>query len=126
MHPISFWNGVPGRVGCGCFALSFAAEISGGSQQSPNIPALHLVWTNWYRKGGVSDELEGEFACVQTMGLANVKTAWRAIKESFHQMDVLSTLPLLSQPSTEALENLAQSDNNDTRNLTKQRSRYSI
>jgi hypothetical protein len=74
----------------------------------------------------VSDELEGEFACAQAMGLANVETVWRAIKESFHQMDVLSTLPLLSQPSTEALENLAQSDNNDTRNLTKQRSRYSI
>jgi hypothetical protein len=47
------------------------------------------------------------------MGLANVEIVWRAIKESFHQMDVLSTLPLLSQPSTEALENLAQSDNND-------------
>jgi hypothetical protein len=103
MHPISFWSGVPGGVGCDCFPFSFAGEISEGSQQSPNIPAPHLVWTNWYRKGGVSNE--GEFARAQAMGLANVETVWRAIKESFHQMDVLSTLPLLSQPSTEALEN---------------------
>jgi hypothetical protein len=37
----------------------------------------------------------------------------RAIKESVPQMDIFSALPLLCQPSTEVLENLVQSDDND-------------
>ena len=34
---------------CGCFAFSFATEISGG-QQSQDSPAGRMVWTNWHAK----------------------------------------------------------------------------
>lgn len=94
-------------VGCGCFAFSFAADIN-GSQQSSNSPTARLVWTNWHTKGGVFDE--EEFARAQAFGLTGAEVVWKAIKESIPQMDVTSALPPLSQSSAEAMENIAQSD----------------
>jgi exosome complex component RRP46 len=98
-------------VSCGCFAFSFATEISDGPQQLPSSPAARLVWTNWHTKGGVFDE--GEFARAQAVGLSGAENVWRAIKESVPQMDVSSALPPLFQPPAEALENVAQSDDDE-------------
>jgi exosome complex component RRP46 len=100
-------------IGCGCFAFSFATEISGSSQQSPSIPTARLVWANWRTKDGVFDE--GEPARAQAVGLAGAKLVWRAIKESVPQMDVSSALPPLGRSSAEALENMAQSDDEDVK-----------
>ena len=94
-------------MGCGCFAFSFAADIS-GSQQSPNSPSARLVWTNWHTKGDVFDE--GEFARARAFGLTGAEVVWKAIKESIPQMDVVSALAPLGQSSAEAMENIAQSD----------------
>jgi exosome complex component RRP46 len=107
-------------AGCGCFAFSFAAEISGGPAQSPSTPTARLVWTNWHAKDGVFDE--GEFARAQAVGLAGAEMAWRAIKKSVPQMDVSSALPPLDQPSTEALKNMAQSDDDDDMQMSDQES----
>ena len=91
-------------VACGCFAFSFATDIS-GSQQSPNSPSARLVWSNWHTKGGVFEE--EEFARAQAFGLAGAQVVWKAVKESVPQMDAISALPLLGR---EAMENIAQSD----------------
>jgi len=91
-------------VGCGCFAFSFASI----SQESPDRPAARLVWTNWHAKGGVFDE--GEFARAQAVGLSGAEAVWRAIRLSVPQMDGSSSLPPLGQPSAEAPQHLAQSD----------------
>jgi len=94
-------------VGCGCFAFSFATDIS-GSQQSPNSLSARLVWTNWHTKGGVFEE--EEFARARAFGLAGAQVVWKAIKESIPQMGAMSALPPLGQSSAEAMENIAQSN----------------
>lgn len=53
---------------------------------------------------------EEEFARAQAFGLAGAEVVWKAIKESIPQMDAMSALPPLSQSSAEAMENIAQSD----------------
>jgi|SRR5712671_2459950 len=75
---------------CGCFAFSFATEIS-GFQQPQNTPTARLVWTNWHAKDGVFEE--GEFTRAQAVGLAGAEIVWRAIKLSVPQMDKSALLP---------------------------------
>ncbi|KAI9511052.1 ribosomal protein S5 domain 2-type protein, partial [Russula earlei] len=67
-------------MACGCFAFSFATEISG----SQNTSTARLVWTNWHAKDGIFDE--GEFARAQAVGLAGAEMVWRATKLSVLQM----------------------------------------
>lgn len=94
-------------VGCGCFAFSFATEIS-GSQQSQDSPAGRMVWTNWHARDGVLDE--GEFARAQALGLAGAETVWRAFKLSVPRMDGSPSLPPPGQLSADVTMNIAQSD----------------
>lgn len=96
-------------VGCGCFAFSFATEIS-GSQQSQDSPPGRMVWTNWRARDGVFDE--GEFARAQALGLAGAEIVWRAFKRSVPRMDGSPSLPPLGQLSADVRENVAQSDIN--------------
>jgi exosome complex component RRP46 len=95
------------NVGCGCFAFSFATEIS-GSQQSQDSPAGRMVWTNWHAKDGVFDE--EEFARAQALGLAGAEIVWRAVKLSVPQMDGSPSLPPLGQLPADVKENVTQSD----------------
>lgn len=90
---------------CGCFAFSFATEIS-GSEQSQDSRAGQMVWTNWHAKDGLFDE--GEFARARSLGLAGAEIVWKAIQQSVPQMD--GSLPLPGPLSTEVVENVAQSD----------------
>jgi len=53
---------------------------------------------------------EEEFARAQAYGLAGAEVVWKVIKESIPQMDAMSALPPLGQSSIEAMENMAQSD----------------
>ena len=94
-------------VGCGCFAFSFATEIS-GSQQSQDSPAGRMVWTNWHARDGVLDE--GEFARAQALGLAGAETVWRAFKLSVPRMDGATSLLPPGQLSADVTMNIAQSD----------------
>lgn len=92
---------------CGCFAFSFATEIS-GRQQSQDSPAGRMVWTNWYAKDGLFDE--GEFARARALGLAGAETVWKAVKLSVPQMDDSPSLPRPGPLSAEIMEDMAQSD----------------
>lgn len=91
---------------CGCFAFSFATEIS-GTQQSQDNPAGRMVWTNWHAKDGLFDE--GEFARAQALGLAGAEVVWKAVKLSVSQMDGSLSLPRPG-PLSEVMEDVAQSD----------------
>ena len=92
---------------CGCFAFSFATEIS-GSQQSQDSPAGRMVWTNWHAKGGLFDE--GEFARARALSLAGAEIVWNAVKLSVPEMGGSPSLPTLGPLSAEAMEDVAQSD----------------
>jgi exosome complex component RRP46 len=92
---------------CGCFAFSFAMEIS-GCQQSQDSPAGRMVWTNWHAKDGLFDE--GEFARARALGLAGAEIVWKAVKLSVPQMDGSSSLPRPGPLSAEVMEDVAQSD----------------
>ena len=91
---------------CGCFAFSFATEIS-GTQQSQDNPTGRMVWTNWHAKDGLFDE--GEFARAQALGLAGAEMVWKAVKLSVSQMDGSLSLPRPG-PLSEVMEDVAQSD----------------
>jgi exosome complex component RRP46 len=90
---------------CGCFAFSFATEIS-GSQQSQDSRAGRMVWTNWLAKDGLFDE--EEFARARTLGLAGAEIVLKAVKLSVPQMDSSPSLPLPGP--TDVMEDVAQSD----------------
>jgi exosome complex component RRP46 len=92
---------------CGCFAFSFATEIS-GFQQSQDSRTGRMVWTNWHAKDGLFDE--GEFARARALGLAGAEIVWKAIKLSVPQMDGSHALPLPGPLSTEVMGDVAQSD----------------
>lgn len=92
---------------CGCFAFSFAMDIS-GSQQLQDRPAGRLVWTNWHAKDGLSDE--GEFARARALGLAGAEIVWKTVKLSVPQMDGSPSLPPPGPLSAEVMEDVAQSD----------------
>ena len=92
---------------CGCFAFSFATEIS-GSQQPQDSRSGRMVWTNWHAKDGLFDE--GEFARARALGLAGAEIVWKAVKLSVPQMDGLPSLPLPGPLSAEIMEDVAQSD----------------
>jgi exosome complex component RRP46 len=92
---------------CGCFAFSFATEISGG-QQSQDSPAGRMVWTNWHAKDGLFDE--GEFARARALGLAGAEIVWKSVKLSVPQMDGSPSVPRPGPLSTEVTEDVAQSD----------------
>jgi len=94
---------------CGCFAFSFATEIS-GSQQLQDSPAGRMVWANWHAKDGLFDE--GEFARAQALSLAGAESVWRAVKLSVPQMDGSPPLPPPGPLSADVMENVAQSDVN--------------
>jgi exosome complex component RRP46 len=87
---------------CGCFAFSFATEISGDS------PAGRMVWTNWHAKDGLFEE--GEFARARALGLAGAEIVWKAVKLSVSQMDGLPSLPRPGPLLAEVMEDVAQSD----------------
>ncbi len=88
---------------CGCFAFSFATEISSSQQ-----PAGRMVWANWHAKDGLFDE--EEFARAQALGLVGAEFVWKAIKLSVPQMDGSPTLPPPGPLSAEVMENVTQSD----------------
>lgn len=88
---------------CGCFAFSFATEIS-GSQQPQDSRTGKMVWTNWHAKDGLFDE--GEFARARALGLVGAEIVWKAVKLSVPQMDGSLPLPLPGSLS----EDVAQSD----------------
>ncbi|KAF8492205.1 ribosomal protein S5 domain 2-type protein [Russula emetica] len=92
---------------CGCFAFSFATEIS-GSQQSQDSLAGRMVWTNWHAKDGLFDE--GEFARARALGLAGAEIVWKAVKLSVPQMDGSLSLPPPGPLSAEVTKDVVQSD----------------
>jgi exosome complex component RRP46 len=89
------------NVGCGCFAFSFATEIS-GSQQSQDSPTGRMIWTNWHAKDGAFDE--EEFARARALGLAGAEIVWRTVKLSVPQMDGSPSLPPLGQLSADVTQ----------------------
>jgi exosome complex component RRP46 len=90
---------------CGCFAFSFATEIS-GTQQSQDSPAGKMVWTNWHAKDGL---FEGEFARARALGLAGAEIVWKAVKLSVPQMGG-SPSQRRPGPLSEVMEDVVQSD----------------